>query len=109
MLFRDNASYYDFDGVFSTWLDPASVVATYDIFGYYYADFHAIDIHYFFDKKYQSFSILREHGISLLLIKGGDIVWFCQRLSLRNCPESSVLLLATYPSDAKKFNLYKIR
>lgn len=109
ILSKDNSSYYNFDDVFGKWLNKEATVATYDIFGYYYADFQYIDVHYIFEKKHQSFSLLKKSGISLLFIKGGDITWFCQRLYLKDCNSSQVALLATYPRDYHYYNLYKVR
>lgn len=109
ILSRDNSSYYDFDKTFGKWLNKNAIVATYDIFGYYYADFQYTDVHYIFEKKHQSFSLLKKNGISLLFIKGGEIDWFCKRLYLRDCNSSHVILLATYPQNYHYYNLYRVR
>lgn len=109
ILSKDNSSYYNFDNVFGKWLNKNATVATYDIFGYYYADFQYTDVHYIFEKKHQSFSLLKKGGISLLFIKGGEIDWFCKRLYLRDCSSSQVTLLATYPQNYRYYNLYRVR
>ena len=108
ILFRDNASYYDFDHLFSKWISSNDKVATYGISGYYYADFDYIDIYYIFGKNNKSFDLLMEKNVTKLLIKGGDIFWFCESLSLQNCSSNKVKLLASYPEGIGKYNLYSI-
>ncbi|GEM_PF-1214970 len=109
ILARDNASYYDFDHLFDKWISNKDIVATYGIYSYYYASFSYIDINYIFTKQNRSFNLLKEKGVTKLLIKGGDIDWFCKTLSLSDCELNNVQLLATYPSDVKKYNLYTLR
>jgi hypothetical protein len=108
VLSRDNVSYYDFDGLFNKWISQKDLVATYGIGSYYYANFSSIDINYIFSDKKRSFNLLRKNGVTKLLIKGGDIVWFCDQLSLTKCDINKIKLLATYPTDLKKYNLYSL-
>lgn len=108
VLYRDNASYYDFDHLFNKWISDKDLVATDGIVGFYYAGFNYIDIGYIFSKDKRSFDLLKEKKATHLLIKGGDIEWFCTRLALKGCSKERVKLLATYPSDVKKYNLYSI-
>lgn len=108
VLYRDNSSYYNFDNLFDKWMDNDDVVATHGVFGFYYANFPYIDDNYIFDKKNKSFSLLKQKGITKLLIKGGNILWYCQKLSLTNCNGTKVSLLATYPKDVGKYNLYDL-
>jgi len=106
VLFRDNSSYYDFDHLFDRQISEKDYVATYGIFGYFYANFRYIDVAYIFDNKQGSFNLLKDRGVSKLLVKGGDINWFCKRMRLENC--TNVKLLSTYPKDTMKYNLYSI-
>lgn len=108
VLYKDNASYYDFDHQFNKWISKTDLVGTYGIVSYYYADFQYIDVSYIFDSKNKSFRLLRNKGVSKILIKGGDLNWFCVRLQLKDCSTASTKLLASYPNDIKKFNLYSI-
>lgn len=95
-LSRDNSSYYDFDKKFDRWISKNDKVATYETFGFYYADFDYIDVNYIFDNKNKSINKLRIHGITKLFIKGGDIKWFCERLRLTDCDNRHYKLLANY-------------
>ncbi|MDP2585364.1 MAG: hypothetical protein Q8P29_00625 [Candidatus Levybacteria bacterium] len=106
VLFRDNSSYYDFDHLFNKWISSEDKVATHGIFGYYYADFDYIDTQYIFGKGNKSFDLLAKQNVTKLLIKGGDIFWFCKSLSLKNCSSSKIKLLASYPEGIGKYNLY---
>lgn len=108
VLYRDNASYFDFDGKFNKFILKDDKVATFEIFGFYYASFDYIDANYIFDKKNRSFDLLVKKGVTKLLIKGGDVLWFCQRLTLNDCNYSKVKLLISYPEKNGKFNLYSI-
>ncbi|MBU4017097.1 hypothetical protein KKF69_06530 [Patescibacteria group bacterium] len=108
VLYRDNASYYDFDRLFNKWISDKDLVATDGIVGFYYADFNYIDIGFIFSKDKRSFDLLKEKKVTRLLIKGGDIEWFCKRLAIKGCSKEKVKLLATYPPDIKKYNLYSI-
>ena len=108
ILSRDNSSYYDFDHQFDKWISNKDLVATFDISGFYYANFSYIDTNYIFDKKNNSFDLLRKRGVTRLFIKGGDFNWFCRIVVLINCGEKDVRLLASYPPETRKYNLYKV-
>ena len=108
ILSRDNSSYYDFDRLFDNKIDKNDLVATYGIFGFYYADFKYIDINNVFVTKPRSFDNLTKSNASKLLIKGGDFMWFCNTLRIEGCDEKKVKLLATFPKETRKYNLYKI-
>ncbi len=109
VLGRDNASYYDFDHLFNKWISNKDLVATDGIVNFYYADFQYIDIGYIFTKDRRSFDLLRQKGVTKLLVKGGDIEWFCKRLALTQCDRDKVKLLATWPADTRKYNLYELK
>ncbi len=108
VLSRDNASYYDFDYRFDKWISSKDLVAVDGIVSFYYADFSYIDIGYIFGKNKKSFGLLNKNNVTKLLIKGGDVEWFCKRLALTDCREDRTKLLASYPPDVKKYNLYSI-
>lgn len=108
VLSKDNASYYDFDHRFDKWISSKDLIAVDGIVSFYYADFSYIDIGYIFGKNNKSFDLLKNNDITKLLIKGGDIEWFCKRLELTDCRKDKTKLLATYPPDVKKYNLYAI-
>jgi hypothetical protein len=108
VLYRDNASYYDFDHLFSKHISDKDLVATYDIGNFYYADFKYIDIGYIYNNKSMSFDLLKKRGVTRVLVKGGDIDWFCKELHLSKCNKNKVQLLATYPQGIGKYNLYSI-
>lgn len=108
VLSKDNSSYYDFNRLFDNKIDRNDLVATYGFFGFYYADFKYIDINNVFPTKNRSFDDLIKVNAAKLLIKGGDFLWFCNFLHIQGCDERKVRLLATFPKETKKYNLYKI-
>lgn len=59
--------------------------------------------------KVHSFNLLKKSNVKKIIIKGGDMVWFCTRLALANCRLEGVKLLASYPADVKKYNLYSLK
>lgn len=109
ILSKDNSSYYDFDGLFGKWISKKDLVATYGIYGYYYADFSYMDVSAVFNGQNINFDLFRRKNISKLFIKGGDINWFCKTLKIDNCDKYNIELLATYPPDSKKYNLYDVK
>ena len=98
----------NFDYLFNKWISNKDKIATYGIYGYYYANFDYIDINYIFDKNNRSFDLLLQNNVTKLFIKGGDILWFCKTLSLYDCKSNKVELLASYPKGLKKYNLYSL-
>ncbi len=108
IIFRDNTNYYNFDHAFDKLILNRDRVATYGIYGYYYANFDYIDINYIFDINNKSFDLLFKKNVTKLLIKGGDIIWFCKTVSLYGCNSNKVRLLASYPKGNGKFNLYNL-
>lgn len=111
-LSKDNSSYYDFAYKFDKYISKEDLVATYGIFGYYYADFNYIDINYIFDRKTLSFNNFKNKGVTKLFIKGGDINWFCNKLNLANCKQENYKLLSKYsavPYSGTQYYLYSIK
>ena len=48
-------------------------------------------------RKYKpSLQVLKKQGIHKLIIKGGNIEWFCNNLHVKDCYEGSYELLAKY-------------
>jgi len=111
-LSKDNSSYYDFNRQFDKYINKKDFVATYRIFGHYYANFNYIDINYIFDKKSLSFHNIKNKGATKLFIKGGDINWFCNNLNLSNCKPKNYKLLSKYsavPYSGAQYYLYLIK
>lgn len=96
ILSRDWSSYYNFDKKFDKYISKNDYVATYGIFGYYYADFKYLDINFVFDSKHKSFEILKRKGFTKLFIKGGDINYFCKQINLKDCSNSHYTLISSY-------------
>ncbi|HUD10005.1 MAG TPA: hypothetical protein VMR77_04375 [Patescibacteria group bacterium] len=108
ILLRDNSSYYDFGGKFAKHISKEDYVATYQIFGYYYANFKFIDINFIFNGNSSSFSALKKWGITKLFIKGGDINWFCKNTGITNCNSSKYTLISVY-NGYPTYYLYAIK
>lgn len=95
ILSRDNSSYYDYDKLFSEKILPNETVATYGLWGFYYADFSHKEISYFF-KKEKSLKQLSKAGIGKIIIKGGDMKWFCKKINVSDCNNDSYKIIAYY-------------
>jgi len=111
-LSKDNSSYYDFNHSFDHFISKNDLVATYGIFGYYYADFNYIDINYIFDRKKLSFNNFKNKGVTKVFIKGGDINWFCNKLGLIDCKEENYKLLSHFsavPYSGTQYYLYLLK
>lgn len=112
ILSRDSSSYYDFAHSFDKYIKETDLVATYGIFGYYYANFDYIDINYIFDKENKDFNLMKKKGATRLFINGGDMDWFCKRLSLNNCNPAKYKLISHFsavPYSAANYYLYKLK
>ncbi len=110
VLSKDNSSYYDFDHKFERFLSNKDLVATYGIYGFYYANFDYIYTDYVFYQT-KSFTALKNGGVTKLFIKGGDMDWFCNKIKLTDCKRNKYKLLASYsavPHSANKYYLYSI-
>lgn len=105
---RDNSSYYDFGNMFDKHISKDDYVAMYNFHGYYYADFNYIDTNFIFDKNNRSFDLLKKRGITKLLIRSGDINWFCKNLDLSGCTENKYQLISDY-STFPNYYLYSIK
>ncbi len=112
VLSKDNSSYYDFNYSFDKFITKSDLVATYTVGGYYYANFDYIDINYIFNKNSRSFELLKKNKVTKLFIKGGDMEWFCKKISLTNCNSGQYRLLSYYsaiPHSANEYYLYEIK
>lgn len=109
VLGRDNISYYDFDRLFDKHITDEDLVAMYGIGSFYYANFNYIDVGYLFGENQSSVNQFKVKKVTKLVVKGGDFDWFCKKLSLTDCDKQKVKLLATYPADMKKYNLYELK
>ena len=83
-------------------------MATYGIFGYYYADFKYTDVDYVFNEEGESFNLLKEKGVTKLFIKGGDINYFCSVLKLKNCTPDKYTYLSGF-MGTQPYYLYGIK
>ncbi len=108
ILSKDNSSYYNFDNKFDKYISNKDYVATYGIFGYYYANFKYIDVDYVFNSNGESFDLLKQKGITKLFIKGGDINYFCKTLSLKNCTPDKYTHLSSF-MGSQPYYLYGIK
>lgn len=94
-LVWDNATYYDFNHLFSPHIAKNETIATYGVVGYYYANFSYKNVYYFFYKdKPNTLQTLVDHGIHKLLLRGTDLVTFCKILRVSDCTSSHYQLLA---------------
>lgn len=112
VLSRDFSSYYDFDKKFDKYISDKDFVATYGIFGYYYANFNYLDTGFIFDKNKNSFEMLKRYEFTKLYIKGGDINWFCNINKLEDCESEKYSLVSHYsavPNSATQYFLYAIK
>ncbi|MEK7502626.1 MAG: hypothetical protein AAB609_03805 [Patescibacteria group bacterium] len=112
ILSRDNSSYYDFDHKFNKFITKDDFVATYGIFGYYYAYFNYIDVSYIFEKKNMSFGTLKENKITKLFIKNEDVSSFCNKLKLASCTSEKYILISYFsavPYSGASYYLYEIK
>lgn len=96
ILSRDNSSYFDYNYQFSKKIAKNDLVATYGLWGFYYADFNHIYSEDIFRKSERSLSIINKRGANKLLLLGGDIDWLCKTEKLTDCSKNKYKLLATY-------------
>lgn len=111
ILSRDNSSYYNFDRKFEKFISSKDLVATYEIFGFYYANFNYIYADYVFSRT-NDFTSLRNLGASKLFIKGGDITMLCSKNKLVKCDVENYQLLSKYsafPYSTNSYYLYEIK
>ena len=110
VLSRDNSSYYDYGYRFGKLITASDIVATYGLWGFYYADF----VHFYsedsFRKTGRSIDILLKKGATKLLVKGGDIDWLCMKERLAGCREITYKLIASYlfPDVSASLYLYAL-
>lgn len=108
ILSRDNSSYYNFDNKFDRYISNKDYVATYGVFGYYYANFNYIDVNSIYSKRGEPFNRLKENMITKLFIKGGDITYFCNIIYLTDCNSSKYELISEF-NGTQPYFLYKIK
>ena len=108
ILSRDNSSYFDFNRQFNKYISKSDYVATYGVFGYYYADFRYIDFNFIFTSKNKPFDLFKKHKVTKLFIKGGDISWFCQKEYITGCDKSKYTHISSF-MGTQPYNLYGIK
>lgn len=99
ILSRDNSSYFDYENKFSKHFTYKDKVATYGLWGFYYANFDYFYSEDLFRKKERSLSILKKHGGTKFLIKGGNIEWLCKTEKLTDCSYKNYKLLTSGESQ----------
>lgn len=110
-LIIDGLSYYDFTNTFSRQINKTDVVGV-DInggaggFGFLYANFIPRDVHYFITPG-ESFTRLKQNGVTKLVLKNEDVQTFCMLWKLKQCTPDRYQLLAQY-LPAKQY-LYKLK
>lgn len=108
ILSRDNSSYYDFGGKFDKYISKEDFVATYKIFGYYYADFKFLDVNFIFNKNNRSFDTLKKKEITKVFTKDYTLEQMCRNLNIKDCIPSKYQLVSSY-NDFPNYYLYKIK
>lgn len=110
IISRDNSSYYDYNNQFSKFINKNDLVATYNLYGFYYADFNYVHTEEVFRKIDRSLNIIKIKGATKLLILGGDINWLCKNEKLKDCTNSNNKLLTFYkfPTTASSQYLYDL-
>lgn len=107
-LSKDNSSYYDFDRKFDKYISNNDYVATYKIFGYYYANFKFLDINFIFNKNNRSINIMRSMGFKYFFSKDFTIQQMCINLSITDCDTSSYKLISSY-NKYPNYYLYELK
>lgn len=108
VLSKDASSYYDFDKKFDKYISKKDFVATYKIFGYYYAEFKFLDVNFVFDKNNRSFDMLKKRGITKVFTKDYTLNQMCKNLGIKNCHPSKYTLISSY-NDFPNYYLYVIK
>lgn len=96
ILSRDNSSYYDYNNQFSKLISDKDIVATYGLWGFYYADFNYIYAEDIFRKDGKSIKSLGQKGVNKLLTLGLDIESVCKIEKLTDCYLNKYKLLTYY-------------
>lgn len=109
VLARDNSSYYDFGHKFGNHILNTDLVATYNVFGFYYADFAYLETEYVFDEKGGPFENFKKKGVTKFFVRGGDMEWFCKRKKIEDCDPSKYELLSKYTAAESPRYLYLIK
>ena len=107
ILSRDNSSYYDFGRKFDKYISKEDFIATYNIFGHYYADFRFLNVNFLLDQNNKDFDIFKKKGITKIFIKDYNMEEFCKNIMLKNCDSSKYILISSY-NDFPDYYLYTI-
>ncbi len=108
ILSRDNSSYYDFGKKFDKYISKNDFVATYKIFGYYYANFQFSDVNFILNKNDRDFDTFKEKGFTKIFIKDFNMEEFCKNIKIKNCDSSKYALISSY-NDFPNYYLYTIK
>lgn len=96
ILSTDNSSYYDYNYQFSKLISNSDTVATYNLWGFYYGNFHYMYTEDFFRHGERSLANIQKRGATKLMILGGDIDWLCKTERLTDCSKNKYKLLTSY-------------
>lgn len=108
IFLRDNSSYIDYGRKFDKYISKDDLVATYKIFGFYYAKFNLVDINFITGDNNFEFDSLKQKGVTKLFIRNGDINYYCKDLKIKDCSSKHFNLISSY-SAYPTFYLYSIR
>lgn len=108
ILSKDNSSYYDFDRKFDKHINKSDYVATYKIFGYYYAKFNFLDVNFIFEKNNLTINTLRNKGFKYLFTKDYTLSEMCKNLKIKKCDSDLYVLVSSY-NKYPNYYLYKLK
>ncbi len=108
VLSRDGSSYYNFDNKFEKHFNKNDCIATYKIFGFYYANFCYSDINFILNKEEKSLNTLKKKGFTKLLTKMENAEGFCKTERIKNCNNKSFKLIDSY-MGVNNYYLYELK
>lgn len=108
ILSKDNSSYYDFDRKFDKHIDKLDRVATYKIFGYYYAKFNFLDVNFIFNKNNLTFNTLTDKRFKYVFTKDYTIDDMCKNLKIKKCNPDLYVLISSY-NKYPNYYLYRLK
>jgi hypothetical protein len=106
-LSKDFSSYYNFNNKFEKYFSKNDCIATYQFFGFYYANFCYSDTNFIFINKNKSINTLKKMGYTKLLLKNNTSEEFCKKEKI-GCTSRNFILLDSF-NDASNYYLYEIK
>lgn len=108
ILSRDGSSYYNFDKKFEKHFNKNDCIATYKIFGFYYADFCYSDVNFILNKEEKSLNTIKRKGFTKLLTKMENAEGFCKKEKIKNCDYNNFKLIDSY-MGINNYYLYELK